>query len=78
MKFHHSLRSIFFYLILMCSVDALAFSYEDVRMLAEQGVPEGQYVLGLLYEQGEMVSQNVKEAEKWYRLAAEQGFSEAL
>jgi TPR repeat protein len=36
-----------------------------------------QYMLGLMYEEGQGISQDHKEAVKWYRLAAEQDTSEA-
>jgi len=35
-------------------------------------VPDAQVGLGLMYESGQGVPQNYKEAIKWYRLAAEQ------
>ncbi len=43
------------------------------RSLAEQGNVAAQSNLGLMYVQGQGVSQDFKEAIKWYRLAAEQG-----
>ena len=45
--------------------------------LAEQGVAEAQYNLGLIYSRGKEVLKDDKEAVRWYRLAAEQGFPEA-
>ena len=47
------------------------------RLAAEQGDAEAQYRLALMYEQGEGVPENNKQAVKWYRLAAEQGYVEA-
>ena len=44
---------------------------------AENGVAEAQYSLGAMYANGEGVPQDDQEAMKWYRLAAEQGHSEA-
>ena len=41
--------------------------------LAEQGNASAQNNLGILYENGQGVSQDYAEAVKWYRLAAEQG-----
>ncbi len=41
--------------------------------LAEQGYPLAQATLGLMYAEGEGVSQDYQEAVRWYRLAAEQG-----
>jgi uncharacterized protein len=44
---------------------------------AEQGSPLAQYLLGALYQLGEVVPQNYTEAAKWYRRAAEQGLAVA-
>ncbi len=55
-------------------------SSEDVNQLmrqAEQGFAEAQYALGECYEEGEGVEQDLEEAAKWYRLAAEQGHEDA-
>ncbi len=43
------------------------------RPLAEQGLAEAQYNMGLMYDEGQGVSQDYKEAFKWYILSAEQG-----
>jgi hypothetical protein len=45
--------------------------------VAERGVAEAQFNLGLMYENGEGVVQDYNEAGKWYRKAAEQGFAVA-
>ena len=45
--------------------------------LAEQGDAKAQYNLGVMYQQGQGVSQDYKTAVKWYALAAEQGDAEA-
>ena len=45
--------------------------------LAEQGIPAGQFVLGLMHFEGKGVPQDYKTAVKWYTLAAEQGIPEA-
>ncbi len=45
--------------------------------LAEQGDVSAQYNLGLLYESGLGVAQDVVEAVEWYRLAADQGDASA-
>ena len=36
-------------------------------------MPKRSYNLGLMYDSGEGVPEDDKEAVKWYRLAAEQG-----
>ena len=43
------------------------------RLSAKQGLAEAQYVLGVMYANGEGVPENDTEAVKWYRLAADQG-----
>ena len=40
---------------------------------ADQGLPQAQYNLGVLYEQGQGVTADYQEAAKWYGLAAAQG-----
>ncbi|MBT5469937.1 MAG: hypothetical protein HOK41_04995, partial [Nitrospina sp.] len=47
------------------------------RLSAEQGVADAQYKMGTFYYMGKGVPQDYKEAVKWYRLAAEQGFTKA-
>src|SRR4030067_516597 len=48
-------------------------AYRLINPLAEQGLPEAQLNLGLLYDNGQGVSQDHAESAKWYRKAAEQG-----
>ncbi|MDA9163032.1 sel1 repeat family protein, partial [Alphaproteobacteria bacterium] len=45
--------------------------------LAEQGIADVQYNLGVMYEKGQGVVQNYKTASEWYTLAAEQGHAKA-
>ena len=47
------------------------------RKAAEQGEAFAQYNLGVMYADGEGVTQDYAEAVKWYRMAAEQGIAEA-
>jgi TPR repeat protein len=42
-------------------------------MAAEQGDARAQFSLGVMYDDGEGVSQHYAEAQRWYRKAAEQG-----
>jgi len=49
----------------------------DVMKEAEQGNAYAQYILGLLYTNGEGVPQDYKEAVRLYRAAAEQGHAGA-
>jgi hypothetical protein len=48
-----------------------------IRSHAQDGEAIGQFYLGLSYNNGQGVSQDYREAVKWYRLAAEQGVKEA-
>ena len=54
-----------------------ATALKEWRPLAEQGIAEAQYNLGLLYGNGWGVLQDYAEAVKWYRLSAEQGYANA-
>jgi uncharacterized protein len=51
------------------------------RALVAKEVPStqalGQYFIGRMYNDGEGVTQDYKEAEKWYRTAAKQGLADA-
>jgi hypothetical protein len=53
-------------------------AYRIIKPLAEQGLPEAQFNLGLMYEKGQGVPQDYAEALKWYRKAAEQGNAKAV
>jgi len=52
-----------------------AFPY--FKKSAEQGHAEAQFNLGFMYEKGQGVDQDKKQAAYWYRKAAEQGLAEA-
>jgi len=43
------------------------------RKAADQGLPEAQYRLGVMYESGVGVTQDFKQSVFWYRNAADQG-----
>ena len=45
---------------------------------AEQGDPEAQYQLGLLYLEGTGVKKNEKTAAEWFQKASDQGHNEAM
>ena len=47
------------------------------RKAAQQGNAKAQYNLGVMYEQGQGVRQNYREAVNWFRRAAEQGLAPA-
>ena len=50
-----------------------ATALQEWRPLAEQGHADAQFNLGIMYDNGDGVSQDYAEAVKWYQLAAEQG-----
>jgi hypothetical protein len=50
---------------------------QEFQMLAEQGDVIAQYALGLMYDNGEGVTQNNATAFKWYKKAAEKGNAQA-
>jgi uncharacterized protein len=54
-----------------------ATASKHFRPLADQGIAAAQNNLGVLYENGQGVSQNYAEAAKWFRLAADQGSATA-
>ena len=54
-----------------------ATALREWRPLAEQGDAGAQTNLGVMYGNGEGVTQDYKEAVKWYRKAAEQGYAMA-
>ena len=56
---------------------AKAQDLEQLRKAAEQGDTGAQYNLGYIYDKGEGVPENDREAVKWFRKAAEQGHAEA-
>ena len=54
-----------------------ATALAEWKPLAEQGDAKAQYNLGVMYDKGQGVIEDHKEAVKWYRLAAEQGGASA-
>lgn len=52
-------------------------AYKEWLPLAELGDVEAQYNLGVMYDEGAGMEQDLAEAAKWYRKAAEQGFMDA-
>ena len=50
---------------------------DQLRQAAEQGDAEAQNKLGFMYDEGEGVPEDDREAVKWYRKAAEQGYAKA-
>jgi TPR repeat protein len=54
-----------------------AVALRNFRVLAEQGDARARYNLGLMYWYGDGVDEDDKQARKWFRLAATQGFAPA-
>ena len=52
-------------------------AFEEWLPLAELGDVEAQYNLGVMYDEGTSVAQDLGKAADWYRRAAEQGFVDA-
>ncbi len=52
-------------------------AFKEFKALADQNDASGQYGLGVMYDMGEGVPHNSKEAARWYGLAAEQGNADA-
>ena len=50
---------------------------QEWQPLAEQGNPDAQFNLGLIYYKGQGVLQDYKESVKWFTLSAEQGIVKA-
>ena len=71
------LTTSFFTLLLGFAGSSYGQSFEETKLLAEQGYVNAQYNLGNMYDRGEGVPENDAEAVKWYRLAAEQGNANA-
>ena len=58
--------------------DTICWLEKDViQKVAEQGYASAQNELGVMYANGEQVTQDYEEAAKWYRKAAEQGHADA-
>ena len=69
-------RSIFLSLLLFFYGNAFA-EYQTILKRARQDSAESQYSLGTMYELGEGVTEDDKEAFKWFSLAASQGYAKA-
>jgi len=51
--------------------------FEETLRLAQDGDASAQYSLGVMYHDGDGVTENASAAVKWYRKAAEQGDTRA-
>jgi len=59
--------------LLLCSQFASAQTLEEMISLANEGIPSYQCMLGYKYLEGDGVEKNVREAVKWFTLAADNG-----
>jgi TPR repeat protein len=72
------MRVILAALVLLLTSTAIAsVDLMKTRELAESGDPWYQTELALMYHNGQGLEKDYTEAARWYRLAAEQGFSKA-
>ena len=51
--------------------------FEETKAKAEKGNKIAQFFLGMMYDNGEGVLEDDKEALKWFRKAADQGYADA-
>ena len=52
-------------------------AFREFKAVAEKGYAKAQFLLGIMYANGEGVPKNNAEAVKWYRKAGEQGYAQA-
>ena len=57
--------------------EAMSDEVQIYLKMAELGLDEGQYNLGVCYETGDGVAQDFKKAVYWYKKAADQGYAKA-
>ena len=55
----------------------LVSRFKKTMPVAEQGDPKAQFAIAKMYEEGDGVRQDMREAVKWYMKAADQGFPNA-
>ena len=61
----------------LSKIDDDAKALPWMELAAEQGLPQAQHHLGVMYAYGRGVTQDDAEAVRWYWLAAEQGYAPA-
>ena len=71
------MRIVLSLLILFGSLSLSASEFDDVKELAQPGLPTAHFNLGSSYYSGKGTQQNYKEALKWFKASAEQGNSNA-
>ena len=58
---------------LLAFQNVTASEFDETKALADQGMAEAQFILGVKYANGKGVPENDAEAVRWYRKAADQG-----
>ncbi|MBR6901213.1 MAG: SEL1-like repeat protein [Synergistaceae bacterium] len=76
-KFQKVLACLMCAVAVLGAVSAFAESFNDVLKKAQKGDAEAQYKLGLMYDNGDGVTQDYSEAVKWIRKAAQQELTDA-
>ena len=74
---HKALSAAILVLILACATPSQSTEIEHLRSGAEQGNPDAQFSVGVMYDTGEGVPQDYQEAVRWFHMAAEQGHASA-
>ena len=69
--------TLLFLLVIGFSGGVSGQDFEETKRLAEQGNAFAQYNLGVMYDNGEGVSQNNVRAYVWWSVAAAQGYEDA-
>lgn len=72
-----SIVSIIFIACAMLSSPAKATSFDEIMKQAESGDAKAQYAVGLAYELGHLIKQDIGKAVVWYRKSASNSFAPA-
>jgi len=64
-------------IILFSAVSVFCGEFEDTLKKAEQGIARAQLAVALMYDTGEIISQDYQQAVYWYTKSAEQGLAAA-
>lgn len=60
------------------SIDLFCINISEIQLMAQQGDPQAQFLLGMSYEYGDDVDENIDLAYKWYVSAAEKNHITAM
>ena len=70
-------KILLFLVVSMVSLSAMALDFNETQRLANQGIGDAQFNLGLMYNNGNGVRQDYAKAMEWYTKAANQGHADA-